>query len=121
MGEIGKELSMKKTGREIKWFFQRLFRGYSQCDLWNLPQHLAKILLPRIKAFRRMRRMSYYSGEGMSSADWEEVLRKIEWALTFYYKGEEPELFPTLDYVECHRRAEEGMTLFGKYFAALWD
>jgi hypothetical protein len=40
--------------REVKWFFQRLFRSYhaSDCDIWGLHDHLAPIILGKLKAFR---------------------------------------------------------------------
>jgi len=40
--------------RRIKWFFQRMFRPYhaSDCDLWGLADHLAPIILGKLKAFR---------------------------------------------------------------------
>lgn len=49
------------TYREVKWFFQRLQRPHhsSDRDLWNLNNHLADIILPKLKAFKRMPRMGY--------------------------------------------------------------
>ena len=40
--------------RRVKWFFQRMFRSYhsSDCDLWGLHDHLAPIILGKLKAFR---------------------------------------------------------------------
>ena len=38
---------------KIKNTFQKLIRGYSDSDCWNLPQATAKFLLPRIKHLRK--------------------------------------------------------------------
>lgn len=36
------------------WWVQRLFRGYSDCDIWGLNTHLAELLIPRLKALRNL-------------------------------------------------------------------
>ena len=45
------------TYLNVKWGlknkFQRLIRGYSDSDCWNLPQSTAKFMLPRIKHLRQ--------------------------------------------------------------------
>jgi hypothetical protein len=43
------------TFRNIKWFFQRVFRSShaSDCDLWGLNHRLAEIILPKLVAFRK--------------------------------------------------------------------
>ena len=45
------------TYLNVKWGlknkFQRLIRGYSDSDCWNLPQAIAKFILPRIKHLRK--------------------------------------------------------------------
>jgi len=38
---------------KIKNTFQKLIRGYSDIDCWNLPQSTAKFMLPRIKHLRK--------------------------------------------------------------------
>jgi len=38
---------------KIKNTFQKLIRGYSDSDCWNLPQATAKFILPRIKHLRK--------------------------------------------------------------------
>ena len=44
--------------KHTKWNIQKLFRGYSDCDLWGLDSHLAEIIVKRLKAFRKMERHS---------------------------------------------------------------
>ena len=38
---------------KVKNTFQKLIRGYSDSDCWNLPQATAKFILPRIKHLRK--------------------------------------------------------------------
>jgi hypothetical protein len=42
--------------RLIYWNIQTLFFGYNDCDLWGLDYHLAKVILKRLKAFRKMKK-----------------------------------------------------------------
>lgn len=45
----------------ILWPWQSLIRGYSDCDLWQLDYHLAKLIIKRLKAFKAMERNGYPS------------------------------------------------------------
>jgi hypothetical protein len=47
----------------IKRFFQRLFHGYSEVDIWNLDIRMAKFIYPRLKAYAA----SYRNGDLMGS------------------------------------------------------
>lgn len=79
-------------------------------ELWDLDQTLAKIILPYLKAFRKMKHNGY-PAQLKSMAQWNKILDKMivgmEWAL----HGE--------NFKDA--KAEEGLKLFGEYFAALWD
>mgnify|MGYP000933623302 FL=1 len=54
----------------IKWSFQRLFRkhGCANIDLWGLDHHLAKIILPKLIAFRSQE----LHGHPMDFSEWDE-------------------------------------------------
>lgn len=62
-----------KINRIIVWPLQSLFRGYSDCDLWELDFHLAKLIMKRLKAFKAMSRNGYPSDlpscKGISTGD----------------------------------------------------
>lgn len=49
---------------EIKWFFQKILRPdhVSDCELWNLGNHLAEIIYYKLKRFKRMERHGYPIG-----------------------------------------------------------
>jgi len=40
--------------RAIKYWLQKLFRGYSDKDTWNLDYTLAEWFVPRLKLFRKL-------------------------------------------------------------------
>lgn len=54
---LGEVSYYSHTYLNVKWGlknkFQRLIRGYSDSDCWNLPQAIAKFILPRIKHLRK--------------------------------------------------------------------
>lgn len=126
--------------KKIKYFFQRLFRGYSDVDLWNYGEFVCKKILPSLKAFIKMERHGY-PAEFKNRAEWEKVLQEILWAVEeiAYNKGEDKitdKYFPDSssrkltdeerekmgnEIGEYWERCEKGMELFGKYLPAMWD
>ena len=87
----------------IKWFFQRIFRSYhaSDCDLWGLSHHLADVILPKLKAFRRSNLHGYpqyfsddedHPGEiGGGFDKWMETLDDMIFAFEFMQAEEAPD------------------------------
>lgn len=47
--------------RRVKWFFQKIFRQShaSDLDLWGLSSRLAEIILPKLRAFKKINVNSY--------------------------------------------------------------
>jgi len=39
--------------KEVKWFYQRGKRGWSDCDSWNIHAHLAEIIPPMLKQMKK--------------------------------------------------------------------
>lgn len=71
--------------REIKWFFEKIFKGYNRVELWDLEYYLAKMILKRLKAFRAMDRMgvpgNFVKEDGEPDSDaWDETLDKMIFA-----------------------------------------
>ena len=73
-----------------KYFFQKIFRGFSDKELWDIGEALYLWLYPRLKAYRGMKR----HGVPMEYTDreWEEFLKRSQVALETYlgdniYKG----------------------------------
>lgn len=131
--------------REIKWFFQKLFKGYNECDLWGLDCHLCELIIPRLKAFKKINQMSYPS-TFKGPKDWHKAIDKMIWALEnwdedgycFTHYGEMKfgestnggVTVPLLDtgckmnkklYEKHWQKVNEGMDLFRKHFFDLWD
>ena len=45
--------TLLNTKWKVRNAFQKLTRGFSDSDCWNLPQAIAKFILPRIKHLRK--------------------------------------------------------------------
>lgn len=44
---------IKNIPKEIKWFFQRGFRGYSDKDVWNIDKWFLNIIIPMLKQLKK--------------------------------------------------------------------
>jgi len=66
----------------FKHFFQKLFRGYSDAELWDISEALYLWLYPRLKAYRRMKRHGIPMG--FTDREWEAFLKRSQRALEIY-------------------------------------
>ena len=118
---------------EVKWFFQRLFRGYSDYDLIDYGEFACQKLLPSLKAWVAHERHGYPSSF-KDMEEWNEVLGKILWAVeetaTNKHEHDLYENWEKDGLTEDERRehiqsiwdrTEEGMKLLGEYLPAMWD
>lgn len=105
------------------WLFrwQKLTRGFSDADAWNLDHTIAEFVLPRLKVFRQ--RLFGFPGHSITEKEWEEILDKMifsmqaivdEWDFT---KAE-----MTMEEQKKHwEKIRDGLELFGKWFRDLWE
>ena len=108
--------------RRIKFLKQRLTRGFSDEELWNLDWTLAEHILPRLKAFK------VYHGAyppDLTPEKWNKKLSEMIWAFDSILHEEEtkPEIKEgdIRAYMAYLKRRDRGLKLFGKYFMDLWD
>lgn len=59
---------------EIKYFYQRGVRGYSDRDVWNFNDYLAKIIS---EGCSKMSKQCYGYPSGMSTEKWKSILTEI--------------------------------------------
>lgn len=145
--KLGLELFIyrfKKLREETVWAFQRITRKHhaSDIDLYSLDFHIAKILLPKLEAFRNQGLHVSPTGE---IETWLNILDEIIYAFKWniYANWEtnpkrERDFYrrcfgiddPHLDYRHYYdseivekaaERAQKGFELFGKYFTYLWN
>lgn len=119
----------------IKWFFQKLFKGYSDSELWNFDYTMAKWILPRLKRFKKD--SISFPAELETPDKWDEILDKMIWSFDYIvnqdkYEDEIMEKYKDneidedghyrwiKDTKELSAKCQEGLDLFGTYFRSLW-
>ena len=121
--------------REVYWFCQRIFRGYSDCDLWGLDYHLADLILKRLKAFRYKFKAGVPSclvvpmdDEDMTKSfqNWHGIIDKMIFTFEYIMAGygvddDFIEKYNNYDETQLYSKYTEGFELFVKYFSNLWD
>jgi hypothetical protein len=98
--------------RRARHLYQRLTRGWDDSALWSLDYTLARLILPRFRAF-----VDSHAGypSNMTEEEWDSTLREILWALEWYASDER-----WSDGFDKEERAERGMRLFGEHFGSMW-
>jgi hypothetical protein len=96
---------------------QRIFRGFSDKETWNLDKTISMFILPRLRRFKKLKN-GYPCG--MTEERWDHLLGKMIVAFEilndsdFSYEDD-------LDLrVERTRKVKEGLDLFSKYYMDLW-
>lgn len=138
-------MSFKDLKRQIKFFWQRLTRGFDDSVTWSLDITVAEFMLPRFKLYRESNFHIWYdpkyTGEEIFATRSEEdqkafdkegelytkyVLDEIEWFLEEAIKcGPNEELWKDgvfdKDASDCYNlRYERACVLFGTHFRRLW-
>lgn len=98
--------------RKLKWFWQRITRGFDDRECWGLDFVFAEYMLPRIKRFRQL---DIGTPGELTWDQWSNITWKIQRALELIIKDEHDILTP-----DEEKQVEEGLELLVKYFRALW-
>jgi len=100
---------MKEIYYQIKWFFQRIFRGYSDPEWWDLDYALARWIIPRLE---HLRKHSTGFPPDLGEHTWDNILMDMLLAFKVikkYGRWSNEEL------------VEKGLDQFRKYYFYLWD
>lgn len=97
---------LRESSRSIKYFFQRVFRGWDDTETWCLQYEFIKWLFPRLKRFKKI---SIAYPCCYTEQEWDEFLQnlidKMEVALKGYENlgemslDEEEEFLKEIDYL----------------------
>jgi hypothetical protein len=100
---------MNKIIREVRWAFQRMFRGYDDTFMWDMEGYFSYTFVPAIKKFCQ-NKLEYCIDEKFISR-YKEMLVKIEAyeksQLLENYGSDEPE--------------DEMWSYFGQNIGFFWD
>lgn len=93
--------------------YQRVVRGHSDEELWNLNHSVAKLVVAGTSGMLEWGHG--YPGELDSVEEWNEILTKIRDGFQVYLDDDW-----LLDPAKA-AKFQEGMDLFAKWFGGLWD
>ena len=107
------ERKLKSIKRVVRFFFQRLTRGWDDSDLWSLDYSLAKLITPRLRLFAEHR-----GGHPacMTEEEWATILNKMCEAFEYYGSDER---WGGKEFEMCEKH-QEGLDLFAKHYGSLW-
>lgn len=125
----------KRTSIKIKWAFvknafYRMFRGYDDCDVYNLYETFILKYEKILKHYKQNLSSFVY---GLKENEWEEILDKmiyhLHWMLEENIDKELEKYVDLEDWylsTECYakiinKHKEEFFKLFSTYFFELWD
>ena len=110
---------------EIKWAWQRVFRGYDDNWHWNLDSRLEWIIP---KCVRKMKKgmgcpQNLYDCKNKRNEckNWHDIFEKIAQGFEAAEKIKTNYLWKGKRYEKLNKKYEEGMKLFTEYFNNLWD
>ena len=117
----------------FKWGWQRVTRGFADCDTWNLDMHLLNHMSDTIRYLADHSHGWPQSKEFPEFEDWQKYLREM--ANHFYRANENNECFPfsfendedfTLENLEAYEKQFDdefhaGLQMLEKHFWNLWD
>ena len=123
-------LNIPNVPNILKWKVQRIIKGYSDYDIYNLNSFIFNKTYKPLKIF-----IKHYEEHGMSlpsefasdPGTWLLILKKIEFAFDAHWADENDEenhftKGMTSEQIEEHyKKVEEGFTLFGRHIRDLWD
>lgn len=103
----------QRIRRRLRFLWQKVTRGFSDDELWNLDVTIARFVLPRLRRFRA--RTHGYPG-GMTEEEWDDKLREMVWAFDRIAND------AGLDALQNDQaRINAAMLEFGRHFRDLWD
>lgn len=131
----------------IKYFLQRLFRGYDDLDKWNAAWYIARKAIPVLKEMRNnfkgtsikwhredrfgniieLSRDEVFSDdvpEAFTEEEWRSILDNIIFSFSFVLKQDDindSQEFNEQQYNNDYKKYKRGLKLFSIYYMNLWD
>lgn len=105
-------------GRKIKYFVQRGRKGYSDPDIWNANDHIARTVLAFLDHSATCKMAGYPMG--LSEKKWDLYKAEIKWLMEFHLNGDEVPI-EVLKSEAHQKRLKRAQKIFGQYWQSLWD
>lgn len=105
--------SIRGLKRNIKFFMQRVDRGWDESEVWSLDNTSAKFLAPRLKEFKKIK-----TGhpQNIDIEQWDIYLDEM----IFAFSSLQERSIYHFD-TNTSNRIQNGLNLFSKYYHDLWD
>ena len=116
--------SIRRLPRTLRHVKQRIVRGFSDRELWNLDMTIAEFAYPRLVAFRDKGPAGYPIS--LTPKKWSMIVDQIVLAFEILLLDEAHYLDDEWAYneeaaLEAQENERYGLKLFGKYLVNLWD
>lgn len=133
---------------DVKYFCQRLFRGFDDLDKWNAAWYISRKAIPVLTAWRNgkimgtsvKRHLENRHGEIIELSDdkiildgneapeafteeeWKAIIDDIIFSFKFVINDDSLDIdYSSESYKVSYKRYKRGMKLFSIYFYSLWD
>ena len=125
--------------RKIKWAYQRVTRGWSDEDSWNINSHIARILPPMLRSIAKNHAgcpVEFWDSEKLNDEGhrWAETLEEIAQGFEAFTAIQNMNYFEFVKGEAGYKREtneeqlklltakyERGMLLFSQYYFNFWD
>lgn len=102
-----------KYKRAIKFFWQRRIRGFDDSETWSMDNSLSKLILPRLKRFKKVK---IGSPSSLSKEEWDQIIDRMIYSFEWLAAGKQ---FESENEIEI-KKVNEGLHFFAKYYRDLW-
>jgi len=109
-------ITLKSIKNLLVWLVQRRKRGFDDPEIWELCDHLALYIAPRLETLAD--NMNSYN-PGFSSEEWFALLYKM--ADAFRLSADNPYYTDKKSAQLTYKYIQDGLDLFSSYFQSLWD
>lgn len=103
----------RNLNRSVRFFWQRLTRGWDDSETWSLDYSLSKLIAPRLKRFKEV---TCGRPADTTEQQWNEDLDKMIAAFEFLGSEERWSNYDKKKWTEV----QEGIDLFAKNYIGLW-
>lgn len=103
--------------RKLKIIWQKLTRGFSDEEMWELDVTMSKWLLPRIRHWNKTRH-GYFNG--LTEKQTDKVVANIIESLEFNASGGVYD-YTKRGYLKKLEKHAKGLRLLGEYWTQFWD
>ena len=99
---------------EIKWAWQRVFRGYDDTAYWNLNDYVSAIIIP---VLTRYKKIDHGAPFGFTREEWRNELD----IMIKGFEAPNNDNYNLTSNRKFNRMRKKGLRSFAKNFDSLWD